>query len=50
MMFMELDQGGDLRKETGLATPKIIRFLIEACSRRRFVLSRHGSSRKNSRF
>jgi uncharacterized protein (DUF302 family) len=28
MMFMELDQGGVLRKETGLATPKIVRFLI----------------------
>jgi uncharacterized protein (DUF302 family) len=28
MMFMELDQGGVLRKETGLAAPKIVRFLI----------------------
>ena len=28
MLFMELDQGGVLRKETGLATPKIVRFLI----------------------
>src|ERR1700674_2584496 len=28
MLFMELDQGGVLRRETGLATPKIVRFLI----------------------
>jgi len=28
MLFMELDQGGVLRKETGLAAPKIVRFLI----------------------
>jgi hypothetical protein len=28
MMFMELDQGGVLRKETGLAAPKIVRSLI----------------------
>jgi uncharacterized protein (DUF302 family) len=28
MMFMELDQGGILRKETGLNKPKIVRFLI----------------------
>jgi uncharacterized protein (DUF302 family) len=28
MMFMELDQGGILRKETGLDKPKIVRFLI----------------------
>jgi uncharacterized protein (DUF302 family) len=28
MMFMELDQGGILRKETGLDNPKIVRFLI----------------------
>ena len=28
MLFMELDQGGVLRKETGLPTPKIVRFLI----------------------
>ncbi len=28
MLFMELDQGGVLRKETGLATPKIMRLLI----------------------
>ena len=28
MLFMELDHGGVLRKETGLATPKIVRFLI----------------------
>src|SRR6202048_3717930 len=28
MLFMELDQGGILRKETGLAKPKIVRLLI----------------------
>jgi uncharacterized protein (DUF302 family) len=28
MLFMELDQGGVLRKETGRTTPKIVRFLI----------------------
>ena len=28
MMFMEFDQGGILRKETGRDTPKIVRFLI----------------------
>ena len=28
MMFMELDHGGILRKETGMGTPKIVRFLI----------------------
>jgi uncharacterized protein (DUF302 family) len=28
MMFMELDLGAFLRKETGPATPKIVRFLI----------------------
>jgi hypothetical protein len=28
MMFMELDQGAILRRETGLNTPKIARFLI----------------------
>lgn len=28
MMFMELDLGAILRKETGLDTPKIVRFLI----------------------
>ena len=28
MMFMKLDQGAILRKETGLDTPKIVRFLI----------------------
>ena len=28
MMFMELDHGAILRKETGLDTPKIVRFLI----------------------
>jgi uncharacterized protein (DUF302 family) len=28
MMFMELDQGGILRKEPGLDEPKIVRFLI----------------------
>jgi uncharacterized protein (DUF302 family) len=28
MMFMELDLGAFLRKETGLAAPKIVRFLI----------------------
>jgi len=28
MMFMELDQGAILRRETGLKTPKIARFLI----------------------
>jgi uncharacterized protein (DUF302 family) len=28
MMFMELDQGGILRRETGLDTPNIMRFLI----------------------
>jgi uncharacterized protein (DUF302 family) len=28
MLFMELDQGGVVRKETGLATPKIVRLLI----------------------
>ena len=28
MMFMELDQGGVLRKETGLGSPNIMRFLI----------------------
>jgi uncharacterized protein (DUF302 family) len=28
MMFMELDQGGILRKETRLDKPKIVRFLI----------------------
>src|SRR5260221_4960385 len=28
MLFMELDQGGVLRKETGLAKPKIVRLLI----------------------
>jgi uncharacterized protein (DUF302 family) len=28
MMFMELDQGGILRKETGLDKPKIVRFVI----------------------
>ena len=28
MLFMELDQGGVLRKETGRASPKIVRFLI----------------------
>jgi uncharacterized protein (DUF302 family) len=28
MMFMELDLGAFLRKETGLDTPKIVRFLI----------------------
>lgn len=28
MMFMELDHGAILRKETGLDTPKIIRFVI----------------------
>src|SRR5258708_33608108 len=27
MMFMELDQGGIARKETGLDTPKIMRFV-----------------------
>ncbi len=28
MMFLELDLGAILRKETGLATPKIMRFLV----------------------
>jgi len=28
MMFMELDHGGILRTETGLAAPKMVRFLI----------------------
>jgi uncharacterized protein (DUF302 family) len=28
MMFMEFDQGGILRKETGLDKPKIVRFVI----------------------
>src|SRR5260370_18463164 len=28
MLFMELDQGGVLRKETGLAKPKIVRLFI----------------------
>jgi uncharacterized protein (DUF302 family) len=28
MMFMKLDHGAILRKETGLDTPKIVRFLI----------------------
>ena len=28
MMFMELDQGAILRKETGLDTPKIVRFVM----------------------
>ena len=28
MLFMQLDQGAVLRKETGQATPRIIRFLI----------------------
>jgi uncharacterized protein (DUF302 family) len=28
MMFMELDQGAVLRKETGKADPKIVRFVI----------------------
>jgi uncharacterized protein (DUF302 family) len=28
MMFMELDLGAFLRKESGLSTPKIVRFLI----------------------
>src|SRR6202035_3994758 len=28
MLFLELDQGGILRKETGRATPKIVRLLI----------------------
>jgi uncharacterized protein (DUF302 family) len=28
MIFMELDSGAVLRKETGMGTPKIIRFLI----------------------
>lgn len=28
MLFMELDQGGVLRLETGLDRPKIVRFLI----------------------
>ncbi len=28
MMFMELDHGAILRKETGLDTPKIMRFVI----------------------
>jgi uncharacterized protein (DUF302 family) len=28
MMFMKLDQGGVLRKETGLGTPNIMRFLV----------------------
>ena len=28
MMFMELDPGAILRKETGLDTPKIVRFVI----------------------
>lgn len=28
MMFMELDHGAIVRKETGLQTPKIVRFLI----------------------
>jgi uncharacterized protein (DUF302 family) len=28
MMFMELDHGGILRKETGMGTPKNVRFLI----------------------
>ena len=28
MMFMELDQGGVLRRETGLGSPNIMRFLI----------------------
>ena len=28
MMFMELDHGAILRKETGLGTPKIVRFVI----------------------
>ena len=28
MMFMELDHGAILRKETGLATPKIVRLVI----------------------
>ena len=28
MMFMELDHGAILRKETGRETPKIVRFLI----------------------
>jgi hypothetical protein len=28
MMFMELDLGAILRKETGLDTPKIVRFAI----------------------
>jgi hypothetical protein len=27
MMFMELDHGAILRKETGLDTPKIVRFI-----------------------
>ena len=28
MMFMELDHGAILRRETGLDTPKIVRFVI----------------------
>ncbi len=28
MMFMELDQGALIRKETGMDTPKIVRFII----------------------
>ena len=28
MMFMKFDQGAVLRKETGLNTPKIVRYVI----------------------
>jgi hypothetical protein len=54
MMFMELDHGAILRKETGLDTPKIMRFVIgqsphhegndKACSRRGILRSGHNSS------
>src|SRR6266849_7106383 len=47
MLFMQLDQGAVLQKETGQDTPRIIRLLIgnplimkemvEACSGRRFL-------------
>jgi hypothetical protein len=29
MMFMKFDQGAVLRKETGLDTPKVVRYVID---------------------
>jgi hypothetical protein len=52
MLFMQLDHGAILRKETGGETPKMVRFIIgnrlimkgngQACSRCRFLRAGHG--------